>query len=478
MNTSPPAELPKINLSIQAQRVILCIISIIMFMEFLDTTIINTAIPSIAKDFLEDPLLLKFSVTSYFLSLAIFIPMSGWCADHFGTLKVFLFSVGLFLAASLLCGLSTNVVELTCFRFLQGMGGAFMNPVCRIVLMRIFPPKELVRVQGIIFTPAMLGFVLGPFLGGVITTYLSWHWIFYVNIPVGLIALYFGYRFIPQQKEVFAKKFDVLGFLISGISLGCLSFSIDMIGHYNIVAKNIVIITGFIGVSLFVILILYCFKKINPILDFSILKIKTFRIGLSSCVTMYMMSASIAFLLPLMYQEQFGYTPLHSGFLILAIACGQLVFRSLAPCIISKFGFKNSMLFSCLFVILSVFLIARIYVNSSLYYILFSEFLFGSSIIIFFSATGALNYIDIPKKLTSPATSFDLTSRQFFSSLGIGVSSLFINFFRQNFTLELSSVGGIKIFHYTFFIMAFLGVISLVQTFQLSKDDGSHALKH
>lgn len=459
-----------------SKQIIVILVSIVMFMEFLDTTIINTAIPSIARSFHQDPLLLKFSATSYFLSLAIFTPVSGWVADKIGTKRIFILSISLFVISSLLCGLATNILELTCFRFLQGMGGAFMNPVSRIVILRIFQPKDLVRVQGYIFTPAMLGFVFGPFLGGLITTYLNWSWIFFINIPIGLLTIYFGFYFIPQQKGGLPKKFDLLGFVLSAVALGCIAFSVDMIGHYEYVPKSIVFFCGIIGLICFLNLIFYCKRKSNPILDFSLFAVRTFRIGLLSNFTMYMITASISFLLPLMYQEHFLYSPVYSGILVLPIAFGQFIFRLIAPKIIHNLGFKTSMLMSCTLIILSIFFLSEIQKHSSIYYIIFAEFLCGSSLIIYGSSTGALNYIDVPKELSSKATALDLTSRQFSASLGIGITALFINFFRHSFGLDFSSAGGIKIFHYTFLIIASLCFFSLFQSMKLQRNEGNHAL--
>jgi EmrB/QacA subfamily drug resistance transporter len=458
-----------------SKRVIVILVSVVMFMEFLDTTIINTAVPSIARSFNEDPLLLKFSVTSYFLSLAIFTPISGWVADKIGTKKIFLFSVALFVVASFLCGVSSNVFELTVFRFLQGLGGAFMNPVSRIVILRIFEPKDLVRVQGAIFTPAMLGFILGPFVGGMITTYLSWSWIFYVNIPVGLCVLFFGFKFIPQQKEKHVKKFDVVGFVLSAFALGCIAFSVDMIGHTEIVPQKLTIFIGIAGVIFLSTLVAYCKNKRNPVLDFLLFQIRTFRIGFFYNIGMYMLAASFAFLLPLMYQEQFLFSPAMSGVLVLPIAFGQIIARFVAPQIINPLGFKKSMMLASSLVLFALFFIAKIQSTTPLPFIIVFEFLFGFGIVISGSSTGALNYIDIPKEKSSRATSLDLTSRQFASSLGIGVSALLLNYFRQHYGIEFSSVGAVKIFHYTFLIMASLAILAFVQAMQLGKKEGDHS---
>jgi EmrB/QacA subfamily drug resistance transporter len=449
------------------------LVSIVIFMEFLDITIINTAIPSIARSFNVNPILLKFSVTSYFLSLAIFIPISGWCTDKFGTRPVFLSSVFLFVVASFLCAISQNIFQLTMFRFLQGIGGAFMNPVSRIIIVRLFPPKDLVRIQAIIFTPAMLGQVLGPFLGGLITSYLSWHWIFYINIPIGLFAIYIGNSYIEQQTYP-TNRFDSIGFILVAMSLSCLTFFIEMLNHYEIASQTTVFLTGGIGVILFLILIIHCLKTKNPIFDFAIFKIKTFRVGFSVNVSAYMTNASIAFLLPLMYQEVFHLSPAKSGTLILPIAFGYLICRSFASKIIPKLGFRRSICIASMLVGIAVILIGHIESTTSIYFLIFAEFLFGASWMIIGASTGALNYTDMPIDKTSMATSIDITFRQFFASFGIGFSAFILTSLAMGLSIDVFS--STKIFHYTFYIIAALALINVINGLRLNNEDGTHVL--
>lgn len=468
--------LKSLKFSSTSQTIIPILVAVVIFMEFLDLTIINTAVPSIANDFNISPILLKFSVASYYLSLAIFIPISGWCADKFGTRKVFLFSVGLFVIASFLCGISHNSGQLTVFRFMQGIGGAFMNPVARIIILRIFPPKELIKIQGLIFTPAMLGFVLGPFLGGLITSYLSWHWIFYINIPVGILVIFFGKKYIKQYVSDDLKKFDILGFIIAGTGLFSITFFVEMLNHYEIVPRSIVFLSGLLGVSLIAILIIYCLNKSHPIFDFSLFRIKTFRIGFSIYLSTSAINASISFLLPLMFQENFHLNPIDSGMLVLPIAFGLLTFRGLASTIINRFGFKRSLNTALFLLVIAILLFTQIEKNTSIYYIIFAEFLFGAALVVSNSSTGALNYVDMPPDKTSVATSMDLTFRQFSSSFGIGLSAFFLTLLVKYFNIDLFSINA-DAFHYTFYFLASFAIIALYVARQLHHHDGLHALK-
>ncbi|MDQ5921989.1 MAG: family efflux transporter permease subunit [Pseudomonadota bacterium] len=451
------------------------IVAIVLAMEFLDATSLNTAVPSIAKNFAVNPIVLKLSVICYFLSLAVFIPISGWCADRFGTKVMFMASVGVFIAASLLCGISQNIWQLTIFRFIQGIGGAFMNPVSRIIVVRLFPPKQLVKIQGIMFTPAMLGYVLGPFLGGILTTYLSWRWIFYINVPLGLLTLYWGNIYIEQHVEKLRRKFDILGFILAAVSLCLITVFVETLNHYEFLSIHAVFLCGVAGVGLFAVLVVYCLYKVQPVFDFALFKVRTFRIGFGINLNFYAINASISFLLPLMYQECFGLSAVQSGFLVLPIAIGFIISRFFASKIIHMVGFKWAVSVSIATTLAAIVLLSFIGAATPSYFIIMSELLFGMATVGVGASTGALNYIDMPRDKISAATAIDLTFRQFSSSIGIGLSAFCLSGFAKFFMLDMFSVNA-KIFHYTFYVIALLAVIALYVSFKLSKQDGMHAL--
>lgn len=445
-------------------------------MEYVDTTILNTAVPTIANSFNISPVILKFSVASYFLSLAIFIPISGWCTDRYGTKKMFMFSVALFIIASLLCALSHNIWQLTIFRFIQGIGGAFMNPVSRIIIVRLFPPKDLVRVQGVIFTPAMLGFALGPVLGGFLTSYLSWHWIFYINIPFGLLALHLGNKYIQQYVPSSQKGFDLIGFVIAAAALCLITIFVETLYHYEILTESQVFLCGIIGVALFLLLVLYCLNTTKPVFDFTLLKIKTFRIGFCVNLCFYAINASVSFLLPLMFQESFHYSPVRSGVLILPMAIGYVTARFFASKIINFLGFKKALCTGISLVTLWLVMLGNIHSATSLNLIYIIEFALGVSTVIVGASTGALNYIDVAKKKMSDATAIDLTFRQFASSFGIGLSGFCLTTFSALLSVNMFSLEA-EVFHCTFYVLAFLAFIGLLIGLKLKVTDGAHALK-
>ena len=443
------------------------LVSAVMFMEFLDASIINTAVPSIARDFHVNPLLLKFAVTSYYLALAVFIPISGWCTDQFGTKKTFLFSITLFTFSSLACAFSTHLITLTLFRFLQGIGGAFMSPVARILIVRLFPPQDLVRIQGYVFTPAMLGHVLGPFLGGLISTYLSWHWIFYINLPAGLVVIYFAYIYVVQEIEVTKTPFDKVGFSLIALSLGSLTFCVEMIGHFEIVSKSIIFYFGLFGALLFIFYLLYSRERKNTVLDFSLLKIRTFCLvfffNFGACMT----GAAISFILPLMFQEQFGMTPAKSGFSILPIALGYLIFRLIAPRIIKKIGFRRSMQGGSFLMTILLLCISRVHPGPFLPFLYGLEFLYGGAYIVTASAAGALIYYYVPKNLLSRATALDMTFRQFSLSMGVAFCAMALTLLSHFHHVEIFSKESIFIFQEVLCLIAFWIFCSFVITWTI-----------
>ncbi|WP_440994086.1 DHA2 family efflux MFS transporter permease subunit [Cysteiniphilum litorale] len=456
---------------VATRRIVPFSVAVVIFMEFLDLTIINTAIPSIARDFGISPILLKFAVASYYISLAIFIPISGWCTDRFGTKRVFLFAVIVFTLSSLACGVSNSVVMLTLCRFLQGVGGAFMTPVARIIILRLFSRKELIKVQGVIFTPAMLGYVLGPFVGGIICDSLSWHWIFFINLPIGCLALIAGFIYIQQHVAKTLKRFDIVGFLIAGFALVIVTFGVEMIGHYDIVSKGVVYTSIVIGIVLLLILVVHCLKKVNPVLDLIVFKVKTFKTAVSMNAISFALTAGVSLLLPLMYQEGFGFDAATSGLLTLPIAVGYLTFRGLANRIISRFGFKAVLQVNLILAMIWLVGIAQIEQHSSVIYIVIVEFLYGSSTILIGSAIGALTYMDLNADQAANATSIDLTIRQFAASMGVALTAIVLSSMLSVFNLSLFSPSA-TVYHYSFYAMLVLWLGALIISLSLTKADG------
>lgn len=457
------------------KKIIMWILSSVLFMEMMDSTIINTAIPEIAKSFQTYPINLKLAVTSYLISLAIFIPISGWAADNYGTKTVFSAAIIIFTISSIFCGFSNSLIELSIFRAIQGFGGAMMTPVVRLIMVRVFPPSELVKATMYIFLPALLGPVLGPLIGGLITTYTSWRWIFFINIPIGILALLFTKKYIENEIAEQKIKADVIGFILIGTSLSCFAVAIESFGE-SIISIFILKVIFSIGLITFVMFTYHAIQyKEKSILNLQLFKFRTFRIGVIRNIIAYISTGGVAFLLPLMFQLLFGMTPIQSGLLISPMAIGAMIMRGISSKFIKKYGFKKVIFVAPIGICLSLLLISFISKDSSFYYICTSCFFLGFFNILLMSSNGPMIYVDIPKNKSANATSLDITMRQFSAGLSIGLVSYLLITFLKHLKVNIVSEEGIKAFHYTFYILAGIILLQIIASFGLKKNDGETA---
>jgi EmrB/QacA subfamily drug resistance transporter len=457
------------------KKVIMWIISTSLFMEMMDSTIINTAIPEIAKSFQTNPVNLKFAITSYLLSLAVFIPISGWAADRYGTKTVFSTAISIFTIGSIFCGFSNSLIELSLFRALQGFGGAMMTPVARLILVRVFPPKELVKATMYVFLPALIGPVAGPLVGGAITTYTTWRWVFFINIPIGIIALILAIKYIQNEVAENKTKLDVLGFLLIGTSLSCFAVAMESVGESIISLQNLKIISA-IAITTFLLFIIHAIhSKEKSILNLQLFKFRTYRIGVIGNTIAYISTGGVAFLLPLLFQLQFGMSPLKSGLLIAPMALGALTMRAISSKFIKIYGFKKVIFTAPFGIFSSLILIAFISQNSSYFYICSACALLGFFNILLMSSNGPMIYADIPKIQSANATSMDITIRQFSASLSVSLGSFLLLFFLEMLNTTVYSTNGINAFKYTFLIFAGIILLQIIVSFGLKKDDGLEA---
>ena len=335
------------------------VIACALFMENLDATIITTAIPSMANSFHISPLSLKLAMTSYLISLSVFIPISGWIADKFGPKKVFLYAIFVFTLSSFFCGISRNLWELILFRVIQGFGGAIMMPVGRLILFKIFPKEDLIRVTNYVTIPALFGPMMGPVIGGLLTTYTSWHWVFLVNIPIGVLGVIFANKFIPFISPLAVENFDTKGFIFFGLGLSSFSFLFTTI-HENSISDVLKIFIFTAGLLSFSLYILKYFTSGSKLLNFDVFKVRTFKITVIGSLFCRMGIGGIPFLLPLFFQLAFFMSPLASGLLIFPMAAAMCLMKFLVKRIIRIFGFKKCLIFNTLFLGLSISNLSRL----------------------------------------------------------------------------------------------------------------------
>ena len=320
-------------------RLLPVIVACALFIENMDSTVISTSLPAIARDLGTEPIEIKLALTTYLLSLAVFIPISGWVADRFGARRTFSCAIGVFLIGSLACAASGSLGTLVAARFLQGMGGAMMVPVGRMVLLRTVPKQELVQALSWLTIPALVGPVVGPPLGGFITTYFDWRWIFLINLPMGALGIALGLRYIPTLRGP-AAPLDWRGFLLSGVGLAAAMFGFSTLGRHLLpgwVAAGALLA----GIALLVGYVRHARTFATPLLDLGLFRLPTYRLGILGGALFRIGVGAIPFLLPLMLQLGFGLDPLQSGLLTFASAAGAMFMKTMAARIIRRFGFRR-----------------------------------------------------------------------------------------------------------------------------------------
>ncbi|MDQ0008458.1 EmrB/QacA subfamily drug resistance transporter [Luteibacter jiangsuensis] len=403
-------------------RTVALIIASAMFMEQLDGTILATALPAMAESFEVSPLHMSVALTSYMLSLAVFIPASGAIADRYGSRNVFRTAIALFTLGSILCGVSGNLTLLVLSRLLQGIGGAMMVPVGRLVLLRSVPKSELVSAMSWLLVPALIGPVVGPPLGGFIVTWASWRWIFYINVPIGIAGMWLATKYIPDVRLPDKVRFDRLGFVLSGVSLSCLVFGLEMVSHG---ATSFYGSTGLIAGGLLVgtLYVWHSRRVEHPILDLSLMRFTTFRLSVVAGSLTRITAGSVPFLLPLMMQLGFGLSAAHSGVVTFVSALGAMLMKATAAPVLRMWGFRSTLVWNGVLSMLCVALCAAFRPDWPLWTIYTVLLLSGFFQSLQFSAYNTVAYADVPSERFSSATSFYTTFQQLMLSLGICVAS-------------------------------------------------------
>jgi len=404
------------------QRVIPLIVATALFMENMDSTVIATSLPAIAADIGTSPLTLKLAITSYLLSLAVFIPASGWTADRFGARMVFALAVGVFMVGSIGCALSTSVTNFVFARILQGMGGAMMTPVGRLVLLRTIDKSALVNAMTWVTVPALIGPVVGPPLGGFITTYFSWHWIFLINIPIGLLGIFMAMKFIDPIKSIDPERFDLYGLVLAGIGLAGIAFGLSVAG-LNLLPWSIVgalVGVGSISMTLYV---LHARRTGSPVLDFSLLRLPTLRASIIGGFLFRLGIGALPFLLPLLMQVGFGLSPFQSGLVTFASAVGAMGMKTLAARIIRAFGFRNMMTVNALVSAIFLGACALFTVTTPLLLIFIILVVGGFFRSLQFTAINTVAYAEVEPAQMSRATTLVSVNQQLALSAGVAVGA-------------------------------------------------------
>ena len=406
-------------------------------MQNLDATVLATSLPEIARDLSVNPIHLKLAVTSYLLALAVFIPASGWVADRFGARNVFRAAIAVFALGSIGCALSQGLGTLVAARVLQGVGGAMMVPVGRLVILRAIPKTELVGAMAWLTIPALTAPVLGPPLGGFITTYFDWRWIFWINIPVAILGLGLATFYIPDVREPGTAKFDLLGFLLVGPGLAMFLTGATVAG-LGIVGTPLIIALIVAGTLLLGFYIRHALTHELPLLDLKLLALPTFRATMTGGLLFRMGAGAIPFLLPLLFQEGFGLTPFQSGMMTLATGLGAMAMKTLAEALLGRFGFRHVLLVNAAISAVFVMVPAAFTPATPWFLIVFLLLLAGFSRSLQFTSLNVLAYADVPPEKLSRATSFAAAQQELAGSIGVSVAALGLEMMQRiNGTTEL-----------------------------------------
>lgn len=394
-----------------------------LFMENLDATVLATSLPAIAKDLNSNPIHLKLAVTTYLLALAVFIPASGWMADRFGAKNVFRAAMVVFSIGSIDCGLSSDLGSLVLARVVQGIGGAMMAPVGRLIVLRTIPKTDMINAIAWLTVPALVGPVLGPPLGGFLTTYFSWRWIFWINIPVALAGIVLVTRLIPDTRESGSRAFDTRGFFLIGPGLSLFLTGVTLMG-LGLLDRDIVLLITLAGAVLLGLYVWHAFRVPEPIIDLRLLAIPTYRAGVLGGFLFRTGLGAGPFLLPLLFQTGFGMTAFQSGLMTFATGIGAMFMKTQAAAIIRRYGFKRVLIANA--VVSSLFAaLPSLFVSSTPALLIVGLFLAGGlSRSLQFTSVNTLAYADVPPERLSRATSFAAALQELSGSVGVTIAAM------------------------------------------------------
>jgi EmrB/QacA subfamily drug resistance transporter len=464
------------TLSDTAKRLLPWLVAVGFFMESLDTTILNTAVPAIAHGLKVPPLSMKAVLASYTLSLAVFIPISGWMANRFGTRRVFASAIGIFTLGSFLCGISNDIHLLVACRVLQGCGGAMMLPVGRLTMVRTFAKSELIGAMSFVAMPGLIGPMLGPLLGGLIIAYFHWSVIFFVNVPIGLFGLYMVYRHLPNYREKRNYPLDIVGLVLFGSGISLLSYVLEVFGETTLSGREILGLLT-ISAALLGAYGLNTMRTAHPLLRLNLVRIRSFRVAVTGNLFTRLGIGGIPFLLPLLYQVGLGYSPIQSGLLILPQAFAAMSLKLTMPPILKAFGYRRVLIVNTVALGLMIFLFSTIDAGTPVWMIVLMAFTYGFLTSLQYTSMNTLAYADVDEREAAGASTIASTVQQLAISFGVAAASLAAALFIPD-RLHATAPQMIHGIHLALWALGALTIVSTVVFNELKSGDGDAVSRH
>ena len=440
-----------------------------IFMQMLDSTILNTSLPSIATDLNESPLNMQNAIISYVLTLALFMPVSGFLADKFGTRKIFITSLIIFSLGSIFCAMSQNLDQLVISRVIQGIGGSLMTPVGRLALIKSFEKNELVKAMNFAIIPALIGPILGPLVGGYMVDYLSWHWIFLINIPFGLLGIILSLKYMPDYRSS-EITFDLKGFLIFASASLLLSISLELFGNVQKPTPELLIFTlGFLMIYYYYV---HAKKTKNPIFPLNLFQVRTFRVGILGNLATRLGISAIPLLLPLMIQIAYGESAVISGWIVAPMALTAMIGKSFVIRILNYFGYRRTLMGNTFIIGLLIASLGLPGIHSNIYWFVPIIAIMGFFNSIQFTAMNTIAIADLRDSHTSSGNSLLAVNQQLSVGFGIAIGLIILKVFENNTAITQGVIH--LAFRYTFFTVGFLTIFTGLVFRRLHWSDGEN----
>ncbi|MEZ5788001.1 MAG: DHA2 family efflux MFS transporter permease subunit [Xanthobacteraceae bacterium] len=451
------------------ERLVPLIVAVALFMEQMDSTVIATALPAIATDIGTNPLALKLAVTSYLLALAVFIPISGWMADRFGARTTFSTAIIVFVLGSVGCAFAGALWHFVLARFIQGMGGAMMTPVGRLVLVRTVEKSKLIDAMALVTIPALVGPMVGPPLGGFITTYASWHWIFIINVPIGALGFFLVTRFVENVRAEAPDPFDFIGMALAGIAVTGLAFGLSVLG-LGFLPRSLVAVLVVVGAIAAVAYVGYARRTPTAVIDLSLFRLPTFRAGVAGGFLFRIGAGALPFLLPLLLQLGLGMNPFESGLITLSTAIGAIAMKTVAGRILRRFGFQRTLTVNALLAAASLGLCAAFGPGTPVWVMVAVLLVGGLFRSLQFTSVNSIAFAEVEPRRMSHATSLVSVAQQIAISTGVAVGAFVVETvlrFEQHPSLTASD------FPPAFIIVSLIAATSALLFWRLPPDAGA-----